>query len=206
MLESCLFILLWTADQTIAGNSNTSTSTLTCSRPAALVFEVEPVCAGVVQKLVPPSTSSLLQRWELNTKRRPDLNRSEREEFQRRIRQEFNEHTVVAAEQFIGRINANLLEQAFDWKIVEVRPERLLLEASPHDELERLFVGSFRVTLNVQSGLPTELVVFGRDRQHRMAWQSIRPDETSKLKLVHFEGSIPPAPIVVLNNVNVRVE
>lgn len=198
MLEFCLITMLWNIDSTVLNGPTTHSlnAVATCIRPAGHV--ALPATAG---NLLPPERlpaaepKDWLDRWE-QTSSEMSWSRSRREEFRRTIQSEFNEHTAVAAEGFIGKIDARRLLENYDWAIAEEIEEELILEAIPRDEMERLFLRSFHVRLSTTDGSPQQLWVTGRNQPRQTIWTVESPANRHEIQLIQFED-VPPLPATV---------
>jgi hypothetical protein len=209
MLQICLLALPWLADPALSGPtvSGLGLPFATCARPAAMVIKPNPMSAfSVTSDTDSKAINRWLSRWEKATRYTPDRSRSEQEEFRQRIHAEFNEHTLAAVEKLVGHIHLFGLKKEFDWRIVDQNVDAVCLEATPLDELERLFYGSLRVSLDPETGSPIKLVVIGRNQFPRTVWQSEDSQAIDQIELVHFENDVPPAPNSVVRTADVRVE
>ncbi len=208
MLEICLLALSWMADPAAIERSgpNALTPLATCARPAVLVTEANTVCALTpARQADSPAITTWLRRWERATRNAPERSRSEREEFRRQIHEEFNEHALAAVEQVVGQVKADQLNELFEWRIVERTRDRVCLEATPRDEMERLFYRSLRISLEADTAIPEQLVIVNRNQLRRTVWQADQ-DSANPIELVHFENDVPPAPKVLLKTANAQVD
>lgn len=214
MLEICLLVLPWMADSANAVDPvtpvrpvvQTDLSTATCVRPTASTVDI-PVHSATNQPRAAScrTAGEWIERWETAVRHVPYRNRSQREEFRRQVRERFNEHVGDAADQLIGRVRADQLIESFRWQIVETNREHVQLEAIPRDEIERLFIGSLQIRLDIHTGVPDELAVVSRGQRSHTVWSS-KHHQSGQIDLANFEDSVPPPPVVVLRTADVRVE
>ncbi len=179
----------------------------TCARPLAKTVEPDSGHATFLRSGDEVAEiSSWLKKWEASTNGQQAWSRSRLEEFQQSIQREFNKHTAVAAEQLIGQVDSDRLKEAFQWSIAERTDGRLVLEAFPYDETDRLFYRSFRISLNVSDTVPDRIIVVGRNQLQRMVWQSGERSDADRIQLVNYEEHVPPAPIRLLRTADSRVD
>jgi hypothetical protein len=209
MLEICLFSLAWQLDPVNVERPVRigSTTISTCVRPIVKTVEPDAGYATFVKRRVDVAEiSSWLKKWEQSTSDQPAWNRSRLEQFRQSIQREFNEHTAVAAEQLIGQVSSEGLNETYQWSIVERTDKLVTLEAVPWDETDRLFYRSFRISLNVDGAAPEQIVVIGRNQLQRIAWQSGQRSDADRIQLVNFEDDTPPAPKRLLRTADSRID
>ena len=209
MFEISLFALCWIFD---SGFDDRTTERMTivmatCSRPVPKIAQPQNVTA-----LSPTDIKSaqeiadLLLRWEQAQQDVPHWSRSHREEFRRRTQAGLNEHSIAAAEQLMGQVEAKWLSETYIWRIVDRRRKPIVLEAIPKDETERLFYSSLRVSLAPEDCLPEQITVVSRFQTEKVVWQSGETPTNDAVQLVHFENDIPPAPSNLVRTASARLE
>ncbi len=209
MFEFFLLSLIWQLDPVPVEKSTRirSNTISTCARPLAKTVEPDSGHATFLRSGDEVAEiSSWLKKWEASTNGQQAWSRSRLEEFQQSIQREFNKHTAVAAEQLIGQVDSDRLKEAFQWSIAERTDGRLVLEAFPYDETDRLFYRSFRISLNVSDTVPDRIIVVGRNQLQRMVWQSGERSDADRIQLVNYEEHVPPAPIRLLRTADSRVD
>ncbi len=209
MFEFCLLVLLWTVDPNIVERSarNVAEPISTCARPPVRVIDPSSDHVSSRHRVTDEREIAVrLRRWERATRDTPAWSRSQQEEFRSSIQRDFNEHTTVAAEQFVGLVNLKWLNETYNWRILERSDHRVILEAIPRDETERLFYGSFRISLSANDGSPDSIVLTGRNQNQQTIWKSDRQPNTEVIHLARFENDVPPAPRLLLRTANARVD
>jgi len=207
MLEYCFLSLGWNLDPVGVDRPfrNGSRTILTCSQPIAKVVEREPVYASSPNRRSDPlEVAWWLKRWEQFTSEFPQLSRSKSEELNRTIQQEFNEHTAAATVQLVGPVRVDRLTDIYDWTIAERNDERIILEATPRDEMDRLFYRSLRISLTQEDGSPVQISVTGRNLRQQIVWKSDAVMTSDSIRLVRFEEAIPPTPKPLVRTANLR--
>ena len=195
-----MFVFLFLLNAIIADpglaeqSSGSGKSTITtCARPMPkLIARVGDHASDLSEAVHEPV--DWLRKWERAMHDAPDPDRSHREEFRQSVHVEFNQHTAIAAEQFVGRVDADRLIENFEWTVSRRPGESVSLEATPRDETERLFYGSFRVWLSANDGVPERIVAVGRSRKQRTIWQPETAATLPEIRFASFEDRIPPAP------------
>ena len=196
MLELCLWVLIGMADPATfdASQPDSTNPIATCARPSILVAQAHCVCAAPLTATADQQrVKQWLAQWQNRTENVPGPSRSKRDVFRQRLQDDLNEHTLVAAEQFLGPVNVDQLIDTFDWRITEITSDRVCLQAVPRDELEQLFYKSFSIGLNAKDGNLEQLTVITRNQLHRTVWESDRK-ANSQIKLVRYVDGVPPAP------------
>jgi hypothetical protein len=209
MLKLCVLALAWMVEPKTfeSTNSELAPPLATCVRPAVMVIEARTSCAqSPASESDSRQVKKWLIRWENGARELPVRSRSEREEFQQRIHETFNEHTLAAAELLVGHVKAKRLNESFEWRIVEKTRREICLEAIPRDEIERLFYGSLRVSLDTETGVPNQLIIIGRNPMARTVWQPNRRWNPNQIELVHFENDVPPAPLTLVRTADARLD
>lgn len=208
MLELTLLAIAWGVDPVVIEPRERSVmnSAATMFRPAAILVQPRPVCAVPATLTGNAVTFTCLSRWEQASRGTAETARSQREEFRRRLHDEFNEHTAIAVEQLLGRVKVQNLVDSFDWRFIERKGDQVCLEAIPRDQIERLFYGSLRVSLDAASWTAQSIVVINRNQIERIVWQSDNPPVADLVRLVQFEDGVLPAPSETLRTANSRVE
>ncbi len=209
MLEIGLFSLLWQLDPVhVEGSKKNGSATIaTCVRPHVKTVEPDAVYATVLKPIGDlDEIASWLKKWEQSTSGQVTWNRSRQEEFRQSIQREFNEHTAVAAEQFVGHVSSDVLNETYKWKIVEQTDQRVTLEAVSHDETDRLFFRSFRISLNTKKAVPEQIVVVGRNQQQQIVWQSSQGSDENRIQLANYRDDAPPAPMRLIKTADSRID
>lgn len=206
MLEFCLITLTWSLDPA-AWTPTTPRSinaVASCVRPSVHVALQKTDDTMKRPELLPAlQAEDWLDRWE-ESSRELSWSRSRREEFRRTIQDQFNQHTAVAAEALIGKIDARRLKESYDWTVTEHPQDEILLEAIPRDEMDRLFLRSFHIWLQTETGALRQIEVIGRNQQPLTVWTSDEPADRNTIQLIEFKEEVPPLPVPRFANTNVR--
>ena len=209
MLEIGLFSLLWQLDPVrVDGSQKNGRATIaTCVRPHVKTVEPDAGHATHLDRTVDvDEIASWLKRWEQSTSGQAAWSRSHKEEFRQSIQREFNEHTAVAAEQLVGHVSSAVLNETYQWKIVDRTDKRVTLDAVSRDETDRLFYRSFRISLNMSEAVPERIVVVGRNQHQQVVWQSGQSSDEDRIQLVNYRDDAPPAPMRLLRTADSRID
>lgn len=209
MLEYCFLPLSWNVDPVgmDRSNRNVSRTISTCTQPVARVVERETLSASLPRQLsVALEIAWWLKRWERSTSERPEPSRSHQEDLCRTIQQELNLHAATATLQLIGPVRADRLTDLYDWTIAEQNNERIILEAIPRDEMDRLFYRALRVSLAQDDGTPEQINVIRRNQQSQIVWKSNEHANGDVIRVVHFEEDLPPPPEPLVRTANLQID
>lgn len=186
-----------------SGGGKSTISTCACPMPK-LIARVGDHASDFRKAVYEPV--DWLRKWERAMRDAPDPDRSHREEFRQSVHVEFNQHTAIAAEQFVGRIDADQLIENFEWTVSRQPGESVSLEATPRDETEQLFYGSFRVWMSADDGVLERIVAVGRNRKQRTIWQPETAATFPEIRFASFEDRIPPAPKSLVRTAAARLD
>ncbi|MEI8017203.1 MAG: hypothetical protein WCH39_03335 [Schlesneria sp.] len=207
MLEIGLFSLAWQLDPISVDGSKRNGSVTAFIRPQ--VKTVEPDADHATSMTLTTDANEimfLLKEWEQSTSNQPAWNRSRKEEFRQSIQREFNKHTVVAAEQLVGHVSSDVLNETYQWKIVDRTEKLITLEAFPRDDTDRLFYRCFRISLRVSEAIPDQIVVVGRNQKQGIVWPSGQRTDANRIQLVNFQDDVPPAPMRLITTADSRID